>query len=93
MTKQRAHVTFTGRVQGVFFRAFTEEVANSLGLNGWVRYTPEGSVEAVFEGEKSDIEKAISDCRNGPPASRVDDVDVLWEDCRDEFGSFRVRYF
>jgi acylphosphatase len=93
MPKERAHVTFLGRVQGVFFRAYTEEIANSLGLTGWVRNTPDGSVEAVFEGEKGDIEKAIIECRKGPPASRVDNVDVLWEDHKGEFGSFRVRYF
>ncbi len=91
--KARAHVVISGRVQGVFYRAFTEEVAFSLGLKGWVRNMSDGRVEAVFEGEKGRIEEAIAACRKGPPASRVSSVDVGWEGFKEEFKSFSVKYF
>jgi len=82
-----------GRVQGVFFRAFTEETARSLGLKGWVRNTSGGDVEAVLEGPKKDIERAIDLCHEGPPASNVTGIDVTWEDFKGEFPSFSVRYY
>lgn len=88
----RARVEIRGRVQGVFFRAFTRDVGDRLGLGGWVRNLPDGSVEAVFEGEKTAVAEAIRICRRGPPASRVDDVDVRWEEYRGEFGAFTIRY-
>jgi acylphosphatase len=93
MANARAHVIFSGRVQGVFFRVFTEEVARSLGLTGWVRNVYDGNVEAVFEGEKEDVQKAIRECRHGPPASRVDDMEVSWEEYRGEFSTFSTRFF
>ena len=59
MENARAHLLISGRVQGVFYRAFTEDAAHSLGLKGWVRNCSDGKVEALFEGEKENIEKAI----------------------------------
>lgn len=88
----RARVEIRGRVQGVFFRAFTRDVGARLGLAGWVRNLPGGSVEAVFEGERPAVEEAIRLCRGGPPASRVDHLDVLWEEYTGEFGDFTIRY-
>jgi acylphosphatase len=93
MEKARARVRVSGHVQGVFFRAFTEEVARSYGLTGWVRNMSDGQVEALLEGEKQGVERAVSSLRSGPPAARVEDVEVRWEDFTDEFGSFSVRYF
>lgn len=89
----RAHLLISGRVRGVFYRSFTEDVALSLGLKGCVRNRSDGKVEAVFEGKKEDIEKAIILCHKGPPASKVTNIDVKWEEFRDEFTSFSVRYF
>lgn len=91
--KTRAHLIISGRVQGVFYRAFTEDIARSLGLLGWVRNLPDGRVEAVFEGERASIQKAVTSCHEGPPAARVDDIDLTWEDFRGEFSSFFVKYF
>jgi acylphosphatase len=91
--KARAHVYISGRVQGVFFRAYTEEEANRLGLKGWVRNLIDGRVEAVFEGEKDKIEKMIEWCHRGSPHARVDNVEVEWEDYKGEFDSFTIRYF
>jgi acylphosphatase len=93
MGKARARVFVSGLVQGVFFRAFTEEVARSHGLTGWVRNMSDGRVEALLEGEKQRVERAIASLRSGPPAARVEDVEVRWEDSSDEFGSFSVMYF
>jgi acylphosphatase len=89
----RAHLIISGRVQGVFYRAFTEDVASSLGLMGWVRNLPDGKVEAVFEGDRNSIQKAITSCHDGPPAARVDNIDLTWEDFTGEFSSFFVKYF
>lgn len=93
MAKARAHLLISGRVQGVFYRAFTEEIAMRLGLKGWVRNTAGGDVEAVFEGERKDIEHAIDLCYKGPPAAHVTGIDVKWEDYTGEFDSFSVKYF
>jgi len=88
--KARAHVCVTGRVQGVFFRAETAEVANRLGIVGWVRNLADGRVEALFEGEKEDVEKAVDFCRRGPPGAHVQDLAVKWEEWKGEFRDFRV---
>ncbi len=93
MAKARARLLISGRVQGVFFRAFTEETARSLGLKGWVSNVSGGDVEAVVEGEKKDIEHAIDLCYKGPPSSHVTGIEVKWEDFKGEFKSFSVRYF
>ncbi len=88
----RAHLIIEGTVQGVFYRAFTRDVAVTLGLKGWVRNLPDGNVEAVLEGEKGDIENAITMCYQGPSASRVSTINVLWKDYKGEFGTFDIRY-
>lgn len=92
MENARAHAIFRGRVQGVFFRAFTRDVARSLGLSGWVKNLPDGSVEAVFEGEKRKVEEALKRSGNGPDYARVDDVEVNWQPFSGEFRDFSVRY-
>jgi acylphosphatase len=89
--KARAHAIFRGRVQGVFFRANTERKARELGLVGWVRNLADGTVEAVFEGEKQGISKAIEWCRGNQPYAKVSSVDVTWDDPTDQFTSFEVR--
>ena len=93
MPKARAHLLISGRVQGVFFRSFTEETARGLGLKGWVRNVSGGDVEAVFEGEKKDIEHAIDLCYKGPPVSHITGIEVKWEDFTGEFKSFSVKYW
>ena len=90
--KVRAYAYVSGRVQGVFFRAETADFANRLGLTGWVRNLSNGRVEALFEGEKEDVEKALDFCRRGPPGARVRNLDVKWEDWQGEFQDFTIRY-
>lgn len=88
MGKARARVIISGHVQGVFYRATTEEVARSHGVCGWVKNNPDGTVEAVFEGDREAVDRVIEWCREGPEMARVDRVDVSWEDFRDEFDNF-----
>jgi acylphosphatase len=78
MGMTRAHVIVRGRVQGVFFRAEASARARSLGLAGWVRNLPDGSVEAVFEGPQEPVESMLRWCQYGPAGARVDAVDVAW---------------
>jgi len=73
------HTIISGRVQGVSFRAWTADVARELGLIGWVRNLPDGTVEAVFSGEEAVIAEMLKRLREGPPAARVDHVaDSAW---------------
>lgn len=92
MTKVRAHVVVSGRVQGVFFRSETHYEADRRNVSGWVRNLPDGRVEAVFEGEKDDVERLIEFCRRGPQGARVTKVEVQWEPYTSEFRGFRMRY-
>ncbi len=88
----RVHLYVAGIVQGVFFRAHTRDVANSLGLTGWVRNMRDGRVEIVAEGPKEKLENLISWCRKGPSGARVEDVETLWHDATEEFEDFEVTY-
>ncbi len=90
MARIRAHVWISGRVQGVFFRAHTKELADKLGLTGWVRNLPDGRVEAVFEGEEDAVKEAIEWCKRGPPLAKVEKVEVRYEDPTGEFKDFRI---
>ena len=90
--KARAHVYVSGRVQGVFFRSETQDEALRHGLTGWVQNLPDGRVEAVFEGEKENVERLVEFCRRGPPGARVTKVDVTWEDYTGEFRSFSISF-
>jgi acylphosphatase len=87
----RARVVISGKVQGVYFRGTAEDEARSRGLTGWVRNTPDGQVEAAFEGEQAAVEAMIAWCHRGPPAARVTGVTVTWEEPRGERG-FSVRF-
>ena len=69
-------VTVRGRVQGVSFRAYAEEQAARLGVAGWIRNEPDGSVAGHFEGEPGAVDALVEWCRTGPRLARVDGVDV-----------------
>ena len=76
----RARVIVSGRVQGVFFRQTCAREAHDAGLTGSVINRADGRVEAVFQGPRPSGERLIDWCRTGPPAARVDGIDVSWED-------------
>ena len=92
MENARARLFIDGRVQGVFFRAFTREIAHRLHLYGWSKNLRDGRVEAVFEGEKRDIGEAIRECHTGPPGARVTNIDIQWEPYSGDEEGFSVRY-
>lgn len=88
--KIRAHVFVEGKVQGVFFRYWTKQNADELGLVGWVKNLNDGTVEAMFEGEKSVIEEMIRRCRVGSKESEVEHVDATYEKATGEFKMFSI---
>jgi acylphosphatase len=90
--KKRARVIVRGRVQGVFFRYSTREMAKKLGVFGWVKNRWDGSVEAVFEGDRGGVEEMIEWCRKGPPGAYVQRVDIEWEEHLGEFDHFSIGY-
>jgi acylphosphatase len=92
MKKSAVKLRIRGFVQGVFFRASTKETADSLGLNGWVRNLPDGSVEAFFEGDDDKVKDAVKWCRSGPPGARVSEVNEEWVQYCKETDSFEIRY-
>lgn len=90
MAEVARNVRITGRVQGVFFRAWACEEAQTLGLTGWVRNCGDGSVEAHVEGEVDAVEEMLDLLREGPPGARVDHVEVETADPEGQRG-FDVR--
>jgi len=88
----RAQLIIHGMVQGVFFRAATRDEAIRIGVGGWVRNLPDGTVQALFEGEKKKVEEIIAWCHQGPPGARVNKVQISWEAHRGEFRHFEIRY-
>lgn len=89
--KVRADLKIRGRVQGVFYRQSTQQAAIRMGLTGWVRNLPDGSVEAVVEGPADAVRELLEWCRQGPPAAEVTAVDADWTDATGEFLRFEVR--
>ena len=84
-------VRVSGRVQGVAFRWHAEREARRLGVTGWVRNEPDGSVAGHFEGEAADVDAMVAWCQDGPPSARVSGVDV--SSAADEgLASFETRY-
>jgi acylphosphatase len=86
----RRRVVVHGRVQGVFFRDSLRRLADRDGVSGWARNTPEGAVEAVFEGEPDAVERLVSFAHTGPPQAHVDAVDVHEEE-PEGFSGFSIR--
>jgi acylphosphatase len=90
--KARAHITVKGYVREVGFRWFVNDIAESLLLAGWVRNISGGSVEAVFEGEKSEIEKTIEQCYKGPLHAVVSQIDAVWDEAVEDLVGFNIKY-
>ncbi len=76
-------------MQGVCFRVSTVEEARRHGVTGWVRNKPNGTVEAVIEGDKAAVERLLEWCHRGPPDARVSRVTLEWDEYRDEFSEFK----
>lgn len=89
----RAQLRIVGRVQGVYFRASACQEAQSLGLAGWVRNCPDGSVELVAEGTRDNLGQLIAWCHRGPPGARVTEVSVQWQEPEQSFNGFVIRHW
>ena len=70
------HLIIHGRVQGVFYRDWTVQTARSLGLAGWVRTLPGGTVEAHIQGERQAVERMVAAMEGGPPRARVERIEA-----------------
>lgn len=87
----RVHVWVQGRVQAVGFRAYVQQHAMQIGVTGWVRNVGYGTVEAVAEGSKEQIEWFLQMVKRGPMGARVDDSREEWDQAKGEFESFGVK--
>lgn len=91
MVVKRAHLYISGRVQGVFFRAWVSDQARRLGLGGWVRNRIDGRVEAVFEGPAAVVDHMVKLCHEGPDHARVDTVLDDYSEPAEDLASFEVK--
>ena len=92
MSLRRMRAVVHGRVQRVFFRDYTRNHAEELGLSGWVRNRPDQTVEAVFEGDAGRVADMLAWLHTGSPMSLVTDVDAVDEEPNGKTGGFTVRY-
>jgi acylphosphatase len=92
MEHLRAQLVIHGFVQGVAFRASTRSQAVRLGVGGWVRNLPDGTVQALVEGEKKKVEEMIAWCRKGPYGAHVTEVEISWEPYQGDYHHFDIRY-
>ena len=76
MAETTRRLRIHGHVQGVFYRAWSAEEARALGLAGWVRNRSDGTVEMLLSGPEEAVARMIERCRQGPPAARVERIDV-----------------
>jgi acylphosphatase len=90
MATKRVQMTVRGRVQGVFFRASAQREARRLGVTGYVRNRPDGSVEVLAEGEEFALRELVVFCSKGPSTARVDRVETRWRKYTGEFPDFRI---
>lgn len=88
--RRTVHIRIDGRVQGVGFRYWMEDVSLDLGVTGWVRNRRDGSVEAVISGEPEVVEEMLGRCRRGPPAARVSRLTIVAEEDAD-YPRFEIR--
>jgi acylphosphatase len=88
----RVGLIIEGRVQGVFYRAYTQKEAQNYQITGYVRNLPNGDVEVIAEGEEKAIKKLIEWCSKGPSYAYVKKVNVKWEEYIGEFNHFSISY-
>ena len=88
--KPSVYIIIKGKVQGVSFRYFTLKQAQKLNIVGWVRNIPNGTVEAVAQGNKKNLELFIKKLKEGSSLSRVDDVILNWEHQKKDYENFAI---
>jgi acylphosphatase len=93
VSDERARILVSGVVQGVGYRYFAERAANSLGLKGFCRNLPNGTVEVVVEGDRGLIIDYVRELGRGPAAASVSATDISWERYVGEFNNFGIRFY
>lgn len=88
----RVHLSISGDVQGVFFRAHTQEKAEELGVTGWVANEADGTVSVTAEGPHNKINDLVGWCHGGPSTATVEKIKVEEEPFMGEFEEFSIRY-
>ncbi len=88
---EQVHLIISGRVQGVFFRTFVKEKAQSLGLHGWVRNNKDGTVEVLAQGDLHALHALTQACHRGPDGARVDDVKAEFGKAREKIDGFEIK--
>jgi acylphosphatase len=89
---QQMHAIVRGRVQGVSFRYFTLQTALRLGVTGWVRNNPDGTVEVIAQGDQKTLQKLANFLHNGSPSAEVEDIYIDWQDASNSYDRFRIEY-
>ena len=88
--QKRVEICVSGIVQGVFYRASTLEQAQSLNIVGTVKNNKNGTVEVIAEGREYALLDLVKWCRLGPPSAKVEDLDIIWLESREEFQTFSI---
>ena len=91
--KKRAHVFYSGRVQGVGFRMTAEDLAHQMDVLGWVKNLRDGRVELIAEAEETILERFLKAIQTGSMKNFIRQVDVSWSDATDTFDDFEIRYY
>ena len=91
---KRVRIYVTGRVQGVFFRVYTRDIAKQLALGGYVKNLQDGRVEILAEGAEDSLKRIAAWAKNeGSPYSRIDNTKEVWEDVeKPEFSDFQITF-
>ncbi len=86
------HAFVYGRVQGTYFRAFVRSKATELGVTGYARNMPDGTVEVLAEGDRTKLEQLIAYLHVGPPAAKVEKVITKWSEGSGRYSDFQIKY-
>ena len=90
--KKRIHVYYSGNVQGVGFRFTAVRVAKAFEVTGWVKNLRDGRVEVMAEAEAEKLERFLDEIKAGPLKYYIRNADVNWQEFKDEFGAFEVKF-
>ncbi len=92
MAQKRIHIFYSGRVQGIGFRYTAQDIAEGLGLKGWVKNLNDGRVEIVAEGDEKTIKDFLDKILKGQIGRYIADVELAWEKSTKEFDSFEIAF-
>lgn len=91
--KKRIHVFYSGRVQGVGFRLTAEEIAQHLGVVGWVKNLRDGRVELIGEADEAALSRFLEALRSGPMKNFITQTEISWSNASETFDEFEIRYY